>query len=57
MSEKTVQMCDICEMDGEEEIAVGWYFDENNDMWDVCEKHADDVKAAGLTLHLYEEVE
>jgi len=55
MAEKKIDVCDLCEQDGEETEAVGWYTANDGDDWDVCKKHAKDVKDAGFELHLFEE--
>lgn len=53
MSEKTSTICDLCDMDGEDKEAVGWYEAIDGEIYDVCEKHIKDVKNAGLQVHLY----
>lgn len=56
MSEKTSTVCDLCKMDGEEVEAIGYYTATDGVDYDVCKKHAKDVKEAGnLELILYED--
>ena len=55
MGEKSTNVCDLCEQDGEETEAIGWYTALDGDDWDVCEKHAKDITDAGLVLHLFDE--
>ena len=55
MSEKIITICDLCEQDGEETEAIGWYKADDGDSYDVCEKHGKEVKTAGFRLHLYKE--
>ena len=55
MAEKNINTCDLCEQDGEEEEAIGWYTANDGDDWDVCEKHSKDVKSVGFELHLFDE--
>jgi len=57
MGKKEMDVCDLCEQDGEETEAVGWYTANDGDDWDVCKKHARDVKEAGFKLNLFDEEE
>jgi len=54
MSTKEIHFCDLCALDGEENVrAIGWYIAQDSTDYDVCSKHAKDVKKAGRVLHLY----
>lgn len=42
-------ICDLCSMDGNDnQKAYRYYYDDEGDRWDVCKKHAQDVKKVGL---------
>jgi len=43
-----VEMCDLCNMDGDEKRAVAKYIDVEGSEWAVCPKHLKLVKKAGL---------
>jgi len=46
--------CDLCELDGDEGVeAVAFYTAEDNEDYDVCEKHLKDVKAVKLDFKKY----
>lgn len=49
----TMITCDLCEMDGEEDVkAVAKYTDKHRDEWVICQKHLEDVKKAGLKFEM-----
>ena len=50
-----MKSCDLRDMEGQENKAIGWYIAEDKEEYDVCKKHAKDVKKGGLKLELYEE--
>jgi len=52
-----MKICDLCKQDGEEVKSVGWYTANDGEDYDVCKKHAKDVKDAGFDLELYEDEE
>jgi len=55
MGEKIIVTCDICEMDGDEDIiAVAKYRDIVDKEWFVCKKHLEDVIKAQLRYLLLE---
>jgi CRISPR/Cas system-associated protein Cas10 (large subunit of type III CRISPR-Cas system) len=44
---KTIHYCDLCQMDGDENVvAVAKYQAEDNEFYDVCKKHFKLVKQA-----------
>lgn len=51
MSEQKI--CDLCEQDGEFNRAIGWYTARDDVDYDVCEKHAVEVKKVGFKVELY----
>ena len=54
MGMKITRICDACELDGKGEIkAIGYYFAENGEHYDVCKKHAKGVRKEGKEVHLY----
>ena len=52
-----MKICDLCQDDGEEVKAVGWYTANDGVDYDVCKKHAKDAKDAGFEVELYEDEE
>ncbi len=54
MIEMNMITCDLCGMDGQENIeAIGWYKADDGKIYDVCKKHAKDVKNAGKVINKY----
>lgn len=54
MIEMKIISCDLCGMDGKEEVkAIGWYKADDGKIYDVCKKHGKDVKKAGKKLNSY----
>ena len=54
MGGKTVRTCDVCELDGEEGVkAVGYYFINKEEFYDVCKRHAKSVRKEGKEVYLY----
>lgn len=54
MGMKIIRTCDICELDGKEGVkAIGYYFGDRPEFYDVCKKHAEGVKKTGKEIHLY----
>ena len=51
---KYIELCDICDMDGDEEVAIGEYTADDKEDYFVCEKHLDEVKEAKLSFKLLE---
>lgn len=47
--------CDLCKQEGNFEEAIGWYTANGGDDYDVCKKHAKEVKAYGFELELFED--
>jgi len=48
-------ICDLCKQDGEFVEAIAWYTADDGKDYDVCKKHAEHVKKAGIELHIYTE--
>lgn len=54
MGTKIVKCCDLCEMDGEEEVeAIASYKAGDYKEYQVCKKHLEHVKNAKLKYNLY----
>jgi len=54
MIEMHMITCDLCGMDGEEDVdTTGWYEADDGKIYDVCKKHAKDAKKAGRVVHKY----
>lgn len=49
-----MKICDLCQQDGEETKAVGWYTANDGDDYDVCRKHAKAAKGMGFEVELHE---
>ena len=49
---KQIEICDICDMDGDERVAVAVYGAEDDEDYSVCGKHLKVVKEAKLSFRL-----
>lgn len=46
--------CDLCDLDGTENIeAVGYYMADDELIYDVCEKHSNDCEKEGYKVTRY----
>lgn len=52
---KVIAICDLCYADGVDKKAVAEYWDAEGNRWDICRKHLEDVKNAGLDFEMLEE--
>jgi len=49
-----VEICDLCEMNGQRRFAVARYWDETGKEWQICILHLGTVKQVGLKYEEYE---
>ena len=53
--EQTKIICDLCHADGIDKKAVAQYWDMENERWDICRRHLEDIKNAGLDFEMLNE--
>ena len=52
---KEIEYCDLCDMDGEEEIAIARYTADDDEEYAVCEKHLKQVKELKMPFYLLDD--
>ena len=52
MVHRIVCLCDMCDADGEQTLAVAIYWNEDDEAWHVCDEHLENVRAAKLCYKL-----
>ena len=55
--QKVTIICDLCHADGIDKKAVAQYWDMENMRWDICRRHLEDIKNAGLDFEMRSELE